>query len=131
MHKKAKVLLLSSSKSLNGGIIQETIDRLKVEFAEPMYLNGDDEKELQSFLLGTGASSSFKDRVVAAFEGCTGKKPKDVEVIAVDVNLPLGDTFKLGNYTALESLFPNLKMLALCCSNGRVLDVKMEEAAVV
>ena len=34
MHKKAKVLLLSSSKSLNGGIIQETIDRLKVEFAE-------------------------------------------------------------------------------------------------
>lgn len=129
MHKKAKVLLLSSSKSLNGGIIQETIDRLKVEFAEPIYLNGDDEEELQRFLLGAGATSSFKERVFAAFEGCTGKKTTDVEVIAVDVNLPLGDTFKLGDYATLESLFPNLKMLALCCSNGRVLDVKMGEAA--
>lgn len=130
------VCMLGAREALNGEALQTTLSLLDTNCIGLAHLGGQQnlppgEETLLKYLLGT-RSKELCD-ATEKFNLLTKHSSEEVQVVVIDINLPLGDSVKLGDYTELKKTFPALKAVLLCCSGHKVLDVKMtkEEAALI
>ncbi len=117
------VVVLGAADVLNGRVLSEAQRHVKASHVKAAFLKGEDEPQatLVQYLLGAG-SKAF-ETAGKVFAATTKEKPENVQVAVVNINLPLGDTFKNGEYTELKEVFPNLESVILCCDHSKVLAI--------
>ncbi len=116
-------LMIGDREYLNGQVLKELQARLNTERVSVCFLQGKEDKgvedSLTKYLLGV---SSLFSSAQAAFALAAGRKAEEVGAVVIDIKLPLGESFKNGDYTALEETFPNLQYIVLCCSHDRIIE---------
>lgn len=110
---KKTVLVLGQSGSLNGRLLNEVLALLEVDCVHAVHLKyeEDPQKTLVQYLLGAGGK--VFEAASNTFKLATSCNPKEVKAVVVNTNLPLGDSFRDGEYNQLEELFPNLQYITL------------------
>lgn len=108
------VVVLGKPASLNGEVLTKVLGLLEVSRVHAAYLRDDQQdpqKSLVQWLLGAG-EKTFR-AASNVFCLATSCKPEEVQVVVVDTELPLGNSFSSGKYTELKELFPSLKQVII------------------
>lgn len=121
------VVMVGPSESLNGATLTGVqgvlrTDVVNSEFLDPKSTDAQKQK-LAEYLTGC-LQVDFGDPQEIFLE-VTSREADQIGAVCVDISLQLGESFRNGNYTEIEKVFPNCKWLFLCCKHNGALEVRL------